>query len=910
MYFLETRFNLPLQEGELMTRVGVAKVLEAAGNRRNIVVSAPAGYGKTSALVQLYRRLIGPQDAAVWLSLYDFNGSWEEVARYLNHGLVARAGFYGSVLPEGLSATEAQTALCNSLASTSATVFIFLDDLDAIFDTPAEQFVNGLIKRSGPNIRWIMSCRGSPKFEFARMRAQGQLLEIETDALRFSDHETRQMLSLVSQRDVSSELGDVAHKRTEGWPAGVQLVSIALAQSTNEAALLKRFSGETRDVSEFFYEEVFVRLDEGTRSFLLSTGILGRFCHELCDAVTERQASRTMIRKIQSLGLFIFSLDAEQKWYRYHHLFAEFLTRLLHELHPELVPMLHLRASDWFFTKGLIAEAIPHAFRSGDLTKAAELLDKSWHSLNAVGVFSMAERWAAAIPQGILDTFPGVQLWRAWYLMCERRFGEARPLLQAVSDKLDQLEADGSGDAHQVREWRRALLHRQLMLAQYSDDPVATERRYSQLLEAGCSKDGLVLATTELALLYARREQYELKDIEALGARALDLCQGSGKESSLLWHSSTLGPALVMKGQTGAAVALYQDAIELGSRIDSDNSALRAMPVLLLAELQLERNRLDEAHALFDKAVELGTSVGLVDHLIANYVGRARLAAFEGDEVTAQKLLGKGFSIGVAKGLDRLRCSVTHERIRLALVRGDAEQAKHVARESETSLLLANLHPGTTVTSRDEVNARAAIRLAIALGAPHEALQLSRRWSAFFSGRGAVQSELRFYLLSARAQQAEGNTRAALRTIRHAIVLAAPADLYFCFLEEGEPIRSLVTKALEIEAIPDDLRAFAACFHSTVALQRSTPASPRPPGVESGGERAEGGAAVLIEPLTGREIEILRYVSRSLLNKEIADKLGLTEGSVKWYLQQIYGKLGVRRRMGALEKARLLGYLP
>jgi LuxR family maltose regulon positive regulatory protein len=906
MHFLETRLYPPLKEGSSIPRPAVEQALEEAHARKLTIIKAPAGYGKTSSLVSLHQQVVKQGSSVLWLSLYDFNGSWHELAQYLNHALLSRCAIDAKAHIEGLSQSEAEMALANALAAIAGPVYIFLDDLDAIHATLAEQFVNNLIKNSATNIHWIISSRGVPTLQLGRLRAHGQLAELEADSLRFSDAEAQQMLSLVSRRDVSKQLAAVDHARTEGWPAGLQLISIALSQSNTEETLLRRFSAETRGVNSFFSEEVFARLPADIQDFLLHTSVLGRFCSELGDAVTGRANSRLMMQKIETLGLFIFSLDSEQKWYRYHHLFADFLTRLLREQHPGLEALLHQRASDWFFANKLVSEAIQHAFASGNLQRAAELLDSSWQTLIATGVFSMAERWVAAIPEEILDNFPAMQLWRAWYLMCEYRLSEARSLLENVAVRLALLAASGTAEPLQMQTWQHTLQHRQLMLAQYSDDAITTERLHQSLPNA-CDDDRLIQGTTELALIYARREQYNLKDSESLSAHARELCLTSGKESSMLWHCCTVGPALVMKGETETAIEVYRNAIELGSRIDSDSSDFRAMPMLLLGDLLLERNEIDEARALFHRAIELGTGVGLVDNLLANFVGRARLATFDGDHTAAKELLREGFAVAAAKGLDRLRWHVVNERIKQALMQGDFASANRVAVDSGLPEAPETLQPGTGVTTKRETMALAWARLAIANGQHHQALLLLKKWSLFLASRGAVSAQVRIYILTARALHAAGDGRAALRTIHQAIALAAPAGLYFGFIEEGDPVWSLVTKALNIEEVQSGVADFAKRLKAALVAQ--VRAQPTPGTAHESSHGDIDNSAAPTQPLNAREIDILRYVARSLLNKEIADKLGLTEGSVKWYMQQIYGKLGVRRRMGALEKARLLGYL-
>lgn len=904
--FLESRFHPPLPPDRmLITRPVVSEAIGAIRRGGHVVVKAPAGYGKTSALLQIYQEVADQQAHVVWLSLFDFSAPWIEFALYLSHAVAKVRGVPSIGLSENSSLKEAATVISNSLGSLAGETYVFLDDLDSILGTPAEQLVSSLIRNSAVDVHWVVGCRQSPSLGVARLRAQGLIVEIDTDALRFSEQEAKQMLSQVSRQEVSENLSQIANQRTEGWPAGLQLISIALGQLDGEETLLKRFSGQNRGVHAFFEEEVFNRLDQDIQSFLLKTCTLGRFSPDLCNELVARSDSREMITRIEQLGLFLFSIDPLQNWYRYHDLFKEFLTRLLRQLHPEQEASLHLCASHWFFSQSLIPEAIEHAFKAEDFLRAAEILNISWHSLNEEGIFSMAVRWCAAIPSEILDNFPDIQLWRAWYLACERKFADARLILSGLDKKLDLLKHDTSTSPERLATLQADLAHRWLMLAQYSDDPLTTEQLYLSLHNGTNISDPLLLATSKLAYLNARREQYKLDDTESIAARALASCQASGKQSSFLWHCSAVGPSLVARGQTTTAIRLYRNVINLSTRLHSDSSDFRSMPIALLAELLLERNELDEARALFTRVAELGTGVGLVENLIAYYVGRARLASRDNQLASSNELLDEGYAFAAAKGLSRLCWHIVHERVRQALARQDLPNAKRIAADSGLPMSGDSLSPNKETTSGKEVMAITWARLAIASGNHNDALLLMKRWTTFLSSRNAVVSLLRCHLLMARALYSSGDNRAALRSVHQAISLAAPAEWTFLFFEEGEPILSLVNKALELDGESD------ATGGGTEKLRLSILNTARANSTTSSSPMAEVSeqASSPTTPLNSREIEILRYVSRSMLNKEIADRLGLTEGSVKWYLQQIYGKLGVRRRLSALDKARALGYL-
>jgi LuxR family maltose regulon positive regulatory protein len=797
----------------------------------------------------------------------------------------------------------------------SEPVYVFLDDLHAIHGSAAERLLAMLVKEGPDNVRWIVGSRSAPGFPLARLRALGRVSEVDVNTMRFSLEDARRLLSQDSGRVVSERLAQLTHERTEGWAAGLQMVSIALQRAVDESSFVDRLTGDQRDVAAFLSEDVFGRLEPAVQSFLLRICVLTRFCPALCDALTQGDDGRAMVDELEASSLFIFSLDEKRHWYRFHHLFAEFLLRQLCEREPGLERELHRRASIWYSDNGLVVEAIRHALSSEDHHLAARMLDRWWSTTHRRGIYSESVTWAEALPAQVLNEYPGVQLWRSLYLLCERRFGEARLLLEGVAAQLSRMAQDPSVDPLRLRQWQHWLLHRKLMLARFSDDIPGIERLAAELQqEAAESADYYLEGSVQMALLLARREQYRLGDCEALIVGSREMFLRSANEPVLIWHGCIVGPALLQRGEIDAAIEHYRASLALVMRVGvMGDQDMAAMPLVLLAEALIERYDLPEARDCYERAEPMGHGVGGIDDLVAAYVSRARLCAHDGDQVKAQALLREGLGQAQAGGYERLRWHVVHERIRQAVLAGDVLGAQRVASDTGLPQDDALLRPGTAVTTKHEVMAMAWARLAMACGRHAEALRLMRAWLVFAESRGAVASQVRLGILAARAQYAAGDGRGALRTIRQALGQAAIGGMVFAFVIEGEPIRSLVLKALEADDGSDtaiDVLRRRLCMAMGAPLPNSQPnrKSLAASAIELSGRDIRDSAAP-IEPLTAREVDILRFVSRNMLNKEIGDCMGLTEGSVKWYMRQIYDKLGVRRRVGALEKARTLGYI-
>lgn len=879
MEVIATRFYPPQREGRLVPRERLQPLLERIREHRLVLIKAPAGYGKSTLMADIYRRFEQAGEPVVWLSMHDLDGSVEELALYLVKTLQRAVDGFGQLLESMLSGTETPSAraigveLVNAFARLDRPVAICLDDLHAVIDAPAEKLMATLLHDAPCRVRFIMSTRSIPGFGIARLHALGELMEIGADQLRFSEHEARGLLALAGHDPVPDDVAALMVAKTEGWAAALQLLSLALDSGQELGGFLQSFRGTNREIASFLAEDVFNRQPAEVQEFLLRTCILNRFCAELCDAVGECDDSRQRIEQLERSSLFLFSLDPEGRWFRYHHLFEEFLQRRLLERSVELKAQYHLRAGRWFVAHQLNGEAFAHLIAAGDMHGAAGILDEQCVQLIYRGQGWSMMGWVAQIPEEVLQEYVRTQLARAWWLVLEWRFDEARPLIEGVEQRLQRAGQDGSIAPALLRQYRALLLHRKMMLAQFADDMPATERLTQELMRDTDESDPYFLGTLEVSLLYAQREQYRLADVDRLAARAVEFFRRSGSDYVLVWHESIVGPTQFLRGQLDDAIDGYRRAIAIASRIRGHRSGLTAMPSLLLAEVLLERGELDEVRTLLDEFLPIAGEVGFVDQLIAGYITQARLAEHDGDPRRADAALREGYAFSIAKSFDRLHWHVIGERIRGCLRHGDVAGAVRLARSASLPESANSLLPGNQSSPTREAMAVAWARLAGATGRAAEAASLLRRWLAFTESRGCMRSQIRLGVLLARCHLAQDDGRAALRAMEQAARLAAPIGMRFSFGEEGAAVFDLYQQiAGQIEGAP------------TTSSHPSM-------------------------PLGQREIAILRLVAKSLLNKEIGDRLGLTEGSVKWYLQQIYEKLGVRRRLQAVQKAEQLGYL-
>jgi len=908
-----TRLRPPSRAGAAVPREVLPAALAHLLARRLLLIRAPAGYGKSLLMAQLYEALrASGHDSIAWLSVADIGSSFQEVALHCATALARTVAGLDTALqglfeahinasPETISAM-----LCNELERATGELYLFVDDLHALGNANSERFFECMLRDAPGNLHFAISSRAEPSISVARLRARGDLGEIDAQALRFSRQEAQLFFENNHSTLPSAELIDLACTKTEGWPAGLQLLSLSVGSFDNWAERLDSLSGGNRAVGAFLAEDVFSAQSEAVQRFLIESCVLRQFNAALCDEVGQRSDSRAIIEQLQRQGLFIFSLDEDGRWFRYHHLFSQFMQKRLGEADPSLMSALHHRAAQWFRDNGMLDDAMFHAFASRDFRCAANILDEACNDLFYQGQLLSLMTWVKQIPEQILNEHPRVQLIRAWHLVLEWRFEETANVLATVLKRIRTQVDSGQLTPEMASHLHRVYQHRRMMLAIFTDDMRTTERMCHELLADFPEDDPYLRGSVELGILYAQREFYRLDALHRLDVAARGYFDRAKSQFVLIWHESIAGPAFLQRGEITKAEQGYRSAISIAENIAGQGNPLAAMPALLLAELEMERGAFDEAKALWDQYLPVCEELGLVDHLIAAYVGRARLAAVNRENKRADELLSHATQFAEAKSFDRLFWHATAEKIRQVMLRNDVNAAIRISNEAKLPREAETLYPTAQTTTRTEAMAVAWIRLALARGFAKEAEALAKRWHTFGFQRSCVRTEIRMGILMAASRLAFDDRRGAVRALMDSLAQAAPRDIVLPFLEEGEAVKQAVAT---IFGLPSDVQTTVTTFSAEllkayrtqperVLLRTSMP--PQPPLQP---------ALINDGRLSQREIDILEFVSQGLQNKEIADRLGLAEGSVKWYMQQIYSKLGVRRRLKAFQKAKALGLI-
>ncbi len=897
------RTRIPQRSSLLIRRERLIARLDAAVDGAAItLIQAPPGYGKTSLLSQW--AAARSDDDVAWLGATAAEDDplllLENLADALSHANIA-ADLPRRTPGRALGPRLAMQSLVNAILSHRRRLILCIDDIHNITERIAIDCLATLIEATGPAFRMILTTRQAPALLMGRLRAYGDLAELDADDLRFAREEVIEFFSRNGPVDLSAEEVSVIEQRTEGWAVGLRLTSMVLGEADSRAEMLSSLTGDRRQLVAFFGEELFARQPQRLQRFLLRTSILERFCAELCAAVSGERDAQELIELCEAKGLFIMPLDPSRTWYRYHYLFSQFLQRKLLDLHRDEVAGLHRAACDWLVGAGLSLEAIEHALAAGDAGRAGEILEARCDRLFSSDDQPTVVRLATLLPTEIRNRLPTVLLMVAWRLISTWRLEDAEDVLRICRERVAHLRAGSGTPAPNIDLLESYIQHRQLNIAIFKDELDVAEKLAERLLAREPPLIPYLKASIYHDLLDAQRGQLSLAQIDRIATLTRPLNEAAGSEYGDVFDAARIGAAYMTAGRFDDANRILGKGMATARHLSRHSDDLASVPAMQLAALLYERNDLAGARQLIDRYLSHATSFGLVDQLVTGWLTHARILWLDGAAEKAVQMLKDARVFGASRGLRRLQVEAESAMVRLLLAGGQLTQAVAVNPE------LAALSPSqllarhTRATLRGASEAESWVRIAIAHGRAGPALEVIRHWRRVLSSTLAVPLIVQWELLQARALFVDGQQAPATRAIDSAIRHAENARLMRTFLDEGGVIGTLLEKMAES-------RLTTASGLSRYAQELLGEAQ-RAGGREEREAGAETDAAGLLGSLSRRELEVLRIAAMRMSNKEIGEALGLTEGSVKWYLQRVYDKFGVRKRSEAARKARLLGLI-
>lgn len=884
---VQTKLRPPRLASTLIERPRLAARL-AAHPGRVVLVSAPAGFGKTATMVE-WATAAGP---TAWLSLDRFDN---DLGRFRAHLAAAIAGldgphaeaaaaFIGALDP--LPHPELPPELVEALAALGPEPVVVLDDLHEI-DSPevmrvVEALVNG--PREGP--RLALLTREDPPFPTARLRVSGTLLELRASDLRFTTEETGRFFELVLPGVLEPALVRRLDRRTEGWPAGLRLAAIALHEAEDPAALAESFAGTHRLVTEYLLEEALGRQSPEIQQFLMETSVLGRFNGESCSAITGDEASAVLLAEVQQAGLFLVPLGRDGQWYRYHRLFAELLEFRMETRQPARLEEIHRRASEWFEREGDLAAALEHAAAMRDQTRLLRLLDAQVLGMLARGEMGALRYWIDQVRDDSAAGYPMVLCLQGWLRVVTDRAPDLDSILHAIRTALDRAPDDYEPDRRQQAE-----LHMDVLTAYAA--------RYGRRYEEALRSDEVVrprLAphdpmTRGLLTYNTARVRMALADMAEAAdmlERAFDDHLRSGNQYLTL---ASLGRMAAVLAQT-RGVPAARDSIEAAFAFAEERRLEKhpAMSIVLYNRgfIELLADRLEEAERWFRAAVELTPPQDYPEERVNALVGLARVAAARGAFEEADAQLLEATAVGQARNADLGDSTLPLERARVAIARQAAAAGQAVP----------GIQPEEEVegwTAIRETQLILAIRQEVVAGASAVAKRMAEELER--ESRARERGPALCYALLARAVV---DPTVADHAVDEALELAAAREYVRPVLDGGSPVLGLLR---EVES---GLSSPAARRHARRILGRASAGGPPV------GQPTQPGTdpAVLGELLTDREADVLACLFEGQSNKAIARTLFVSVDTVKTHLKHIYGKLDVTSRSRAVARARELGFDP
>src|SRR5882762_8334544 len=902
---IRTKLRPPARRGGLVPRPELVARLCDTRRYRLATIQAAAGFGKTSLLSQCYERIRGEQPAA-WLSL---DASDNDYARFLAHlfAAIEASGVepgrefkyvarFGSRLAPGTCAD----LLTGALDSAQCGLTICVDDFHVLDDAPSAQLLSQLLLAPRSSVSWLLASRTAlASLPLNRLRLLNELLEIDTQALKFSNAESHQFLCSAVGESLEPTLSRLLTERAEGWVAGLQLASLGLRAVANRTELIHGFTGANRNVADFLRDTVLSNLDAGTHDFLLATSILPRLSVELCNFVTGQNDARPRLDLLETLNLFIFSLDDERRWYRYHHLFAEFLEQRLCDREPVRARQLQERASVWFEESGCPLEAIELALRAQAYERAARLLDVL--GLFDKGEAGRLEHLARRIPKTVLEQFPNLELERIYAWEADWNFTRSRSGLNRLKRVLHEWRSGRRPvPEHVDLEYIAAkIAHREMMVLFVSDDMTGTRKACEQWLAARHCADPHMEISTAGALLAARREHYDCAGMDASSAALHEQYQRAQWTFGEIFQDCVGGLVFFQVGNATRARETYERALGAAVLLHGKLSPLASMPALLLAEVHYEQNRLSQARALIVDYLDIAHGLGYVDKLIAAYVTKARLEASDAQYEIARQTLDEGERCGRVTGFIRLQANVLCERMRQMLLTGNSAAVIDLARQEGLLGSCATLQPHDGVTSVTERLAISWAYAARANGDVDGAIRLLKNWYRFVMERRCHRSGLRLGLELATLFCLRDDLSAARHHMCEAIHIAAPHRFVRSFIDAGREVRHLLQALVTGHHVNE--------AESEYAQQLLCGFTPEKSWIEPPNQASTG--RVHVGEFSHREVDILELAASDVPNREIARRLVLSEHTVKWYWKQIFGKLNVHRRLQAVISARAAGLI-
>ncbi len=904
---LETKFYVPPARANIVRRPHLLERLNEGLRGPLTLIAAPAGYGKTTLMAEWHAGS-GRDMPVAWLSL---DASDNDPARFWYYLVSAletlQPGIGGDALTMLASLQPPPiesllTVLINDVSAFLKDFVLALDDVHVITAPEIYQGIDFLLEHLPPQMHLGLISRADPPIALSRLRVRGNLCEIRGRDLRFSIEETTAFLNIVMNLQLSEEEIAALEARTEGWIAGLLLATLLMQgrDSKRVAQFIESFSGSHHYVIDYLAEEVLHQQTKSIQDFLLKTSILERFNGPLCEAITGQERCQQTLHKLEHSNLFLLPLDNERRWFRYHSLFAEFLRVRLHETQPDLVAELYHRATEWHEHNGDISDAINYAIIASDMERAASLIEQLGHQLFMGHEMTTLFKWAQTLPTHVIANHPKLNVMAAWAAHATGHPYQCEEFVRIIEDTAG-ISVDDFLDTFSIPQgvsvsYKSALIEGAVIRSRLAVDSFDLERTFAlgeRVLpyltrqrdeEPFVHNPPSVLRDPQIFILgLAHKYRGEL----SAAFNYLSEAEQEARQNDILHVIALslghLGDVQVMQGKLHQAEKTFLSALKTARSLHPHTSGFFGMASIGLGNLAYEWNNLSTAFDYLQAGIQIGKLWNSWECLLPGYIGMAQLHCAQGE-------WEKAYS-----SIDEL-LNLPEHNVKIFLPTVEAWKALISLRQGDitpATIWGATFDPQVPddFLLRREQNALILVRLWLRQRKFVEAEELLKHLMAGAEKGGRQGRIIEILILQALTLHAQQQLNAALQVILQAFVMAETEGYVRVFLDEGEPMVVLIRKAASRGIAPQYVSRLLSEFDKVSGLTLPT--------------RHQS----LIQPLTEREIQVVKLIVAGKSNQEIADALVIALGTVKRHIFNIYSKLDVRSRTECVARARALHLL-
>ncbi len=918
---IRTKLHLPYTRLDLVSRPRLQDQVAKGLRGPLTLVTAPAGFGKTTLVAA---SVIPCGIPVAWLSLDSDDNQVDRFLNYLVAALQEVDPTLGSEAAQLLEAAEKAppkavlTSLINELEIAEKNFVLVLDDYQFISNQPVHEAVAFLLEHCPKNFHLVIATRSDPPLPLTRLRSRGQTVEMRASDLAFTESEAAQFLKDVMGLSLEAGAVAVLEERTEGWIAGLQMAALSMRDRKNILGFIEGFSGTNRYILDYLLDEVLASQPPEIQHFLLYTSILDRLTAPLCDAILAHKESSagegplfrapshlsdqsaSILEYMEQANLFLVPLDDERIWYRYHHLFAVLLRAQLHKLlGAEGIATLHLRASDWLAQHSLIQEAINHASIASDDERVERFIEQNYMEMVSRGEQAWIRSWIGKLSKEQVYRRPWLCIYEAYSYSWFGELDEADRLLEEAEKHIcSKIPASDTPSMQAHLAYIRSRV-----TAMRGD----THRAIDYCLEARelVPTNNLPL---QLDTLITLGYEYFLIGDYANASPVLNETIRSGITTGAVINpvaaSCLMARLYANNGRLNKSDETYRTAAQLIPEASGQHLGARALVEIGFADLLCERNDLDAALVHMKQGLALMPLWDKADDLILAYTTLARLRLAQASQLGAQEAVEKALQVVQTRGVfSEARTAVEAAQVKLWLAQGDLQAASDWA-----AALVKRLSSEERFGFENEPIHITRARVWIAHKKTREAIELLSQLETIARSAGRLGRVIDILLLRALAFQKIGDFINAAQALAECLSLAEPEGYSRVFLDEGQPMQLLLSRALTHTRTGS---------HRAYILHLLSQFEAEPQGIKAGlvtvsqtFDPQAGPNQVLIEPLSPREREVLHLIAQGKTNQEIALQLIVSPGTVKAHTASIYRKLDVANRTEAVARARQLAILP